>query len=33
MQDNAPSHAAGYTTESLAKLGIKNEKMMIWPPS
>ena len=32
-QDNAPSHAARFTLQSLLKLGIKNEKIMVWPPS
>lgn len=31
MHDNAPSHAAKNTIESLDKLGIKKEKIMIWP--
>ena len=33
MQDNAPSHAAKNTIESLAAMGIKGEKIMVWPPS
>ena len=33
MQDNAPSHAARYTIEFLAKLGFKGDKLMTWPPS
>lgn len=33
MHDNAPSHSARATREYLAKLGIKDEKLMIWPPS
>ncbi|CAB3986813.1 Hypothetical predicted protein [Paramuricea clavata] len=33
MQDNAPSHAARYTISFLAKFGLKDEKLMIWPPA
>ena len=33
QHSNATSHSARYTTEYLARLGIRNEKMMIWPPS
>ena len=33
MHDNAPSHAAKNTTESLAAMGIRGEKLMVWPPS
>lgn len=33
MQDNAPSHVAKNTIESLAAMGIKGEKIMVWPPS
>lgn len=33
MQDNATSHAARFTIQSLAKLGIKNEQIMVWLPS
>ena len=33
MQDYTPSHAARCTTESKAKLGIKNKNMIIRPPS
>lgn len=33
MHDNAPSHAAANTTASLQTMGIKREKIMIWPPS
>ena len=33
MQDNAPSHAARYTIEFLAKFGFKGDKLMTWPPS
>ena len=32
MRDNAPSHAAKYTTEFLASLGIKEDRLMTWPP-
>ena len=32
MHDNCPLHAARYTTEYLLKKGIKNEKIMTWPP-
>ena len=31
MQDNAPSHATLLTKESLPKLGIKEEKIMVCP--
>ncbi len=33
MHDNAPSHAAKNTSVSLAAMGIKGEKLMLWPPS
>ncbi|KAK3512212.1 hypothetical protein QTP70_001115 [Hemibagrus guttatus] len=33
MHDNAPSHAARNTAASLAAMGIKEEKLMVWPPS
>ena len=33
MQDNAPSHAARYTIDFLAKHGFKEDKFMIWPPA
>lgn len=33
MQDNVPSHVAKDTIESLAAMGIKGEKIMVWPPS
>ena len=33
MHDNAPSHAARNTSASLAAMGIKGEKLMVWPPS
>lgn len=33
MHDNAPSHAAKNTSGSLAAMGIKGEKLMVWPPS
>ncbi|KAL6456377.1 hypothetical protein MHYP_G00349200 [Metynnis hypsauchen] len=33
MHDNAPSHAAKNTSVSLAAMGIKREKLMVWPPS
>ncbi len=33
MHDNAPSHAAKNTSVSLAAMGIKWEKLMVWPPS
>lgn len=33
MHDNAPSHAAKNTSASMAAMGIKEEKVMVWPPS
>ncbi|KAL0204637.1 hypothetical protein M9458_002655, partial [Cirrhinus mrigala] len=33
MHDNAPSHAARNTSASLAAMGIKEGKLMLWPPS
>ncbi|XP_017947366.2 uncharacterized protein LOC101730633 [Xenopus tropicalis] len=33
MRDNAPSHAAKNTSASKAAMGIKGEKVMVWPPS
>ncbi len=33
MQDNAPSHAAKNTIDSLIAMGLKREKIMVWPPS
>ena len=33
IQENAPSHSARATTTNLAEFGIKDEKLMIWPPS
>ncbi|XP_059211512.1 sushi, von Willebrand factor type A, EGF and pentraxin domain-containing protein 1-like [Centropristis striata] len=33
MHDNAPSHAARNTSAALAAMGIKGEKLMVWPPS
>ncbi|CAI9602155.1 unnamed protein product, partial [Staurois parvus] len=33
MHDNAPSHAAKNTSASMAAMGIKGEKVMVWPPS
>ncbi|KAF0034420.1 hypothetical protein F2P81_012178 [Scophthalmus maximus] len=33
MHDNAPSHAAKTTSVSLAAMGIKGEKLMVWPSS
>ncbi len=33
MQDNAPSHAAKNTIDSLIAMGLKREKNMVWPPS
>ena len=33
MHDNAPSHAAKNTSGALAAMGIKGEKLMVWPPS
>lgn len=33
MHDNAPSHAARNNSASLAAMGIKGEKLMVWPPS
>lgn len=32
MQDNAPSHASKYSTAWLARKGLKEEKLMTWPP-
>lgn len=32
MHDNAPSHAAKNTSASLAAMGIKGDKLMVWPP-
>ncbi|CAJ0933265.1 unnamed protein product [Ranitomeya imitator] len=32
MQDNAPSHASNYSTAWLASKGLKEEKIMTWPP-
>ncbi|KAI5613485.1 bridging integrator 1b isoform 2 [Silurus asotus] len=32
MQDNAPSHTSKYSTAWLARKGIKEENLMIWPP-
>lgn len=32
MQDNAPSHASKYSTAWLASKGLKEEKIMTWPP-
>jgi transposase len=31
MHDNAPSHAARYTHEALAKFGFKEARLMVWP--
>ena len=33
MQDNAPSHASKYSTAWLASKGLKDERIMTWPPS
>lgn len=33
MQDNAPSHASHFTAEFLAKKGIKDHRLMVWPPA
>ena len=33
MQDNAPSHASKYSTAWLACKGLKDERIMTWPPS
>lgn len=33
MQDNAPSYAAQYSTDWLAKKGFKGDRIMSWPPS
>lgn len=33
MQDYAPLHTSSYTTAWLARKGIKDDRMMIWPPS
>ena len=32
MHENAPSRASRYTTAWLMKLGIKDNKLMLWPP-
>uniref|UniRef100_A0A3B4FRD4 Tc1-like transposase DDE domain-containing protein n=1 Tax=Pundamilia nyererei TaxID=303518 RepID=A0A3B4FRD4_9CICH len=32
MQDNAPSHTSKYSTAWLERKGIKEEKLMTWPP-
>ncbi|CAL9697540.1 unnamed protein product [Knipowitschia caucasica] len=32
MQDNAPSHASKYSTAWLASKGLKEGKIMTWPP-
>ena len=31
MHDNAPSHAARYTQEAIAKFGFKEACLMVWP--
>ncbi|KAJ8369355.1 hypothetical protein SKAU_G00093830 [Synaphobranchus kaupii] len=33
MQDNAPSHASKYSTAWLASKGLKDDRLMTWPPS
>ncbi|KAG8009288.1 Transposable element Tc3 transposase [Nibea albiflora] len=33
MHDNAPSHAAKNTSACLAAMGIREDKLMVWPPS
>ncbi|CAJ0954896.1 unnamed protein product, partial [Ranitomeya imitator] len=33
MHDNAPSHSANNISESLAAMGIKGDKLVVWPPS
>ncbi|CAJ0944585.1 unnamed protein product [Ranitomeya imitator] len=33
MHDNTPSHAAKNPSESLDAMGIKGDKLMVWPPS
>ena len=33
MQDNAPSHASKYSTAWLASKGLKDNRIMTWPPS
>ena len=33
MQDNAPYHASKYSTAWLASKGLKDERIMTWPPS
>lgn len=33
IHDNAPCHAAKNTMEHLAAMGIKGEKLTVWPPS
>lgn len=32
MHDNAPSRASRNTSASLAAIGIKGEKLVVWPP-
>lgn len=32
MHDNAPSHAAKYSTDWLARKGFKDDRIMSWPP-
>lgn len=33
MHENAPSHAARNTSASLDAMGMKEDKLMVWPPS
>ena len=33
MHDNAPGHAAKYTTEWLSNAGFGGDKLMVWPPN
>ena len=33
MQDNAPSHASKYSTAWLTTKGLKDQRIMPWPPS
>ncbi len=32
MHDNVLSHASRYTTDWLMKQGIKDDRLMVWPP-
>ena len=33
MHDNAPSHASNHTKQWLSEQGLRNEKLMVWPPN